>query len=235
MVGKHPTSLGERMSHAARTLQQQADPQSTMDCAVALAVENVPGCDGASISLVHGRRRIDTPACSDESSLRADQLQYELGEGPCLDAIHETDLVHSPRLSEEKRWPTWGIRVEAETAFRSIFAFRLFTHDNIVGAINMYSRSPGAFDAEDRDDGLALAAHIAVAVAAAQEVHHSRVGLESRTVIGQATGMLMERYGMEADRAFAVLNRYSQDRNVKLRAVAEEVVSTRQLPAPQDR
>lgn len=222
--------LSERMADAARELEGGHDPQTTMDAAVRLAASNVRGCDAAAISLVHKRRRIDTPAYTDDSAMHSDKLQYDAGEGPCLDAVWEQRVTHSADLRADERWPTWGPRVADEVGFASILCFQLFTHEDTVGAVNLYSRTLNGFDEQDMDDGLALSAHISVAVAGAQQIEHLTEALDTRTLIGQAVGIVMERYSVDADRAFQVLSRISSHSNVRVRDLAEEIVSTRRIP-----
>jgi transcriptional regulator with GAF, ATPase, and Fis domain len=135
-------------------------------------------------------------------------------------------MVHSPDLAHDKRWPAWGPRVVRETAAESILCFRLFTHRDTLGALNLYSRRRDAYDQDAQDEGRAIAAHVAIAVAACQEVQQLARGMHSHTIIGQATGILMERFDLDAARAFSVLVRLSQDNNVKLREVAAETVAT---------
>lgn len=223
-------SLTERMVAAARELERPHDPQETKETAVKLSVSEISGCDAAALSLIHRHQRIDTTAATDEMARTSDQLQYEIGEGPCLDAIWEASTVHSPDLAADERWLSWGPRVAQETTSRSVLCFRLFTHEGTLGALNLYSSRVHGFDATDRDEGLALAAHIALAVSAAHRISSLGAGLDSRTLIGQAQGIVMERFDVDAPRAFALLSRLSQDGNVKLRALAGEVVETRQLP-----
>jgi transcriptional regulator with GAF, ATPase, and Fis domain len=221
-------SLSERMAEVARQLQDhQSDPEATFDLATKLVHSNVDGCDSAGLSFVHARQRVDTVAATDHMAFDADQLQYELGEGPCLDSIWEEEMVHSPDLAHDQRWPNWGPRVVQETEAESILCFRLFTHQDTMGALNLYSRTRDAFDRDAQDEGRAIAAHVAIAVAASQEVQHLSKGLHSHTIIGQATGILMERFDLDATVAFSVLVRLSQDNNVKLHEVAAETVATR--------
>jgi GAF domain-containing protein len=160
-----------------------------------------------------------------------DRLQFELGEGPCLDAVWEEESVYVPDLLTDPRWPTWGPRVTQKTGARSILSFRLFTVQDTLGALNLYSTRTDGFTADDRTEGLALAAHIAIALAAAQRIDQLGAALDSRTVIAQACGIVMERYDIDAVRAFALLTRLSSTQNVKLRDIASEVVLTRVLPS----
>jgi len=222
--------MSERMAAAARELQDQHDPASTMKIAVALLVQNVEGCEAAGVSLVHGRRRIDTPAASDDLVVIGNQLQSEVGEGPCLDAIWDHETVYVPDLATDSRWPRWGPRLVEATGMRSVLSLRLFTTQDTLGALNMYASRADGFGTSDVTEGLALAAHIAIAVAAAQRIDQLEAALDSRTVIAQACGMLMERFDMDAARAFALLTRLSSSQNVKVRDVAARLVLTRRIP-----
>jgi GAF domain-containing protein len=206
-----------------------------LDKSVGLATELIDGCDAAGVSIVHARKSIDTQAATSALVERGDSLQYELQEGPCLDAIWDQETVFSPHLASDNRWPLWGPRVVDELGVRSMLSFQLFTTEDTLGALNMYSKRPDAFTAEDRIEGLALAAQVAVAVAAAREVEGLNSALTNRTVIGQAQGILMERFDMDADRAFAVLRRLSQSRNIRLHSIAADVVTTRMVPGVGER
>ena len=173
---------------------------------------------------------METPAASDEVAAFADQLQEELGEGPALDTLWDEDTVHVPDLVSDSRWSAWGARLTEETGTRSVVTFRLFTLKNVLGALTMYSEKPDAFDCQDKAEALALAAHIAVAVIAAQQFEQYETALDSRTITAQACGIVMKRYDLDAARAFALLVRLSSTQNVKLRDLAAELVFTRVLP-----
>ncbi len=222
-------SLADQLAVAAREMQGETDPQDTMDVAVRLAVAQIDGAEEAGITLVHGRHSVQTPAVSAEVVEAIDALQIEMDEGPCLEAIREHETVYSPDLQDDRRWPDWGRRVSDQFGIRSMLCFQLFTNENNVGALNLYSSSVDGFDQEDREHGLALAAHTAVAIVAAQEVQQLRGAMDARTTIGQAIGILMERFDITQEQAFSVLTRVSSRQNVKLRLVAKELVTTRQL------
>ncbi len=128
----------------------------------------------------------------------------------------------------------WSRRVVAETGIRSSLSLQLFTDPDAVislGALNLYSPQPRVFDADTRAEAVAFAAHAAIALESAQTEAHLRSGLKSRTVIGQAEGILMERLTITADQAFALLSRLSQQSNVKLRDVARNLVETGEIPS----
>lgn len=227
--------MSERIAAAARALSYERDVQHTLGASVGLATELIAGCDEAGVSLVHRRRVIETPAATSDLVETGDKLQYEFQEGPCLDAIWDQETVYSHDLAAEYRWPTWGPRVVEELGVRSMLCFRLFTTADTLGALNLYSRRAGAFTEEDAIEGLALAAHVAVALVAATEIEGLNAAAVNRTVIGQAQGILMERYDIDSERAFALLRRVSQDTNNRLRGVAAELVRTRKVPGVEDR
>ena len=222
-------AFANQLAEAARSMQGWPSTQQTLDKVVLVATEIIPGCDLVGISVVHPDG-IDTPAGSDEALNRLDELQFVMKEGPCFDALRTQETVHSPELATDPRWPRWGPRVVKELGVHCIASYRLFTTADTLGALNLYSRTANAFDADDLYNGLALAAHVAVALAASQNVEHMEMALTTRTVIGQAEGILMERFDIPPDTAFAVLRRVSQRRNVKLNQVADELVRTRETP-----
>lgn len=224
-----PTSDPSLFATIARLLEAEEDTQATLEQITALATRTV-GCDHASITLLHGRREVETAAASHEVVRKADGLQYDLGEGPCLQAIWSHDTFVVEDMERDPRWPRWG-PTAAELGLRSMLAVRLFTSGTTHGALNLYATEPRKFDADDVALAHVYATHASVALAAARHEDHLRRAIDARHLIGQAQGILMERFDIDADRAFAVLRRYSQDCNIKLRTIAEQVVSGRDLPA----
>jgi GAF domain-containing protein len=218
------------LAAAAREMQEEGSTREAMERAVTLATKILPGCDAAGVCVVYRGERVDTHASSDDSLRQVDLLQHELQEGPCLDALREQEVVQSADLSVDERWPEWGPKVAGRVGLFSIVSYRLFSTDSTLGALNLYSRTRSAFTADDVHDGMALAAHVGVALAAAQEVENLEKAIGGRTVIGQATGILMERFDLGPDRAFGLLGRLSQNKNVKLRQLAEQIVQTRTVP-----
>lgn len=218
-----------QLAEAARSMQEKTSTQEVLDEAVLVATEIIEGCDLAGMSIVNPGG-ITTPAGSGETLKRLDRLQFELREGPCYDALRTHEVVVSRDLGIDERWPTWGPRVAEEIGVRSIVSYRLFSGEHSLGAMNLYSRSRNAFDAEDIQNGGALAAHVAVALAESQNVTHLNTAIDVRTAIGRAEGILMERFELTPTQAFAVLRRASQSHNIKLNRVAEELVRTRLTP-----
>jgi GAF domain-containing protein len=211
----------------ARSLQDEPDLADTLDTLIDYARDCL-SCDNAGIHLVRNRE-IETAAATDEIIRQADKLQTELGEGPCLQAIWDDETFVVNDTAADSRWPTFGPRA-AELGLHSILSVRLRSGEHTIGAINFYCSNVREFDRDDVAMAQIFAQHASIALANAKREEGLRVAIDSRHLIGQAQGILMERFGLTADKAFAVLRRYSQDKNIKLRDLAEEIVSTRQLP-----
>jgi GAF domain-containing protein len=224
----------ERLAAVARDLLNEPSVHGTLQRVVDAAAENLGPKVWASVSLVRQRRDVETPASSDERAARADQLQYELGEGPCLDAIWEQETFRIDDMTADERYPRWSRAVAEETGIRSSLSLQLFTDEEqkSLGGLNLYSPRPHAFDAQTRGEAWAFAAQAAVAVSSARTEENLRSALGTRTLIGQAQGILMERLRITPDQAFGVLSRLSQQSNVKLREVARRLVETGEIPGP---
>ena len=198
-----PGTLLQQLADAARSMQEKTTTQEMLDEAVQVAIEIIEGCDLAGMSIVNPRG-VDTPAGSGDALRRLDSLQFELKEGPCFEALQNQEIVFSRDLANDARWPKWGPRVAKEIGVGSIVSYRLFTTADTLGAMNLYSLHTDAFDTEDIDNGRALAAHVAVALAEAQNVTHLETAINARTAIGRAEGILMERFDLAPAQAFAV-------------------------------
>ena len=214
--------LAETFAEIARTLLAESDTQATLARIVSLAVDTIDGCEHAGISMVTGRT-VTSPASSDEVPAVVDRIQSETGQGPCVDAIREHEVFQTGRLSQDRRWPDFSRRAHAESGIESILSFRLFA-DGTMGALNLYSTQPDAFDDHDVAVGSVFAAHAAVAWSTSQEIQNLQAGMSSRQLIGEATGILMARQDISEQEAFDMLRRASQRLNVKLRLVAEHVI-----------
>lgn len=201
-----------------------------MQAGVDLAVALIPACDHAGITLATGKH-ISAGAASDAVAARADQLQHDLAQGPCRDVArwtHRSQYV--PDLSWEPQWPQWAHQVHEKLGVGSLLSMLIYTHERSFGALNLYADTPDAFTGNDVAIAEDLVAHLAVAVSDGQGIQDRDQGMVTRTVIGQAQGLLMERYRIGPEEAFAFLRRTSQATNRKLVLIAEEFVCTRQLP-----
>lgn len=222
------------LAQAVRELSSEGGPPATLERLVEIAPEFFMHCHYVGVSLVE-RGVIHTPAATTEELRQLDEAQYALGQGPCFEAIRSTPTVLVDDLADDPRWPLWGRAMADQLGIRSSLSFRLFTSaEDSCGALNVYSRHPRAFSHEDVVHGQTIAAMAAVVLAKSINDEHLVQALETRTHIGQATGILMERYDLDAERAFEVLRRISSQTNTKLRDLAVQVVTTRRLPAVSD-
>lgn len=220
--------LVEQLVHLARELAGKESTEQTADALTRLAVQLVGGADEAGLSLLRARGRIETIGPTSALVAYADELQHDLEEGPCVEAVHEGE-IDVPDLASDERWPRWRGAVLGE-GVRSMFCVQLELGDRDIGALNLYALQPDAFSESDKVAARHLAGHAVVAIADVRERTTLRSALATRTVIGQAEGLLMERYQLDADGAFAVLTRFSQHSNVRLVDIAEKLVATRELP-----
>lgn len=221
-----PALFGALRELAALTVDESR-VEETAESVVQVALRTI-GCDHAGLTILGRGGALRSLAPSDPLVEKADNLQHELREGPCVAAAEDCSTYVSHDLAGDPRWPTWG-PLAAGMGLGSLLASRLVVGDRVLGALNLYDEAGREFTAEDRDMAEVFAVHAATALLAVQERENLHAGMDARTVIGQAQGILMERFDIDADHAFSVLRRYSQTRNLKLRVVAEDVVENRVL------
>ncbi len=186
-------------------------------------------CGHAAVVFVHSKQRLETVAATDPAVVDLIDKQMELREGPVLSVLHDGHSVIVDDTHTEARWPAWASTAAAR-GFRSMMAVRLFTSDRTMGTLNLYDSHVDHFSTADLQVAHLLARHAAIAVSRVQTEDNLWRAVDSRKLIGQAQGILMERYALDADHAFEVLRRYSQNGNMKLRDVAQMVVESRRLP-----
>ncbi|CCG02636.1 GAF and ANTAR domain-containing protein [Blastococcus saxobsidens] len=222
--------LGERMSRVARRLQEEhGDVEATLQAIAAAAVGTVPNAEDCGITYVIGRKKVEPRAWTSDLPKGVDSLQERLEQGPCLDAVWEEEVVRVDDVASDERWPEFA-REASDLGVGSMMCFQLFVVGDQLGALNLYARTPGAFDDDSQDIALIFASHAAVALAGAEHESNLRAGLSNRDVIGQAKGILMERHRITADQAFGVLTRVSQEMNRKLVDIARELTDTGAVP-----
>ena len=216
------SDLASRLSDLARELQHEDDADAMLAGIVHAALELIPHAADASISLVLGRRKIISRAASSDLPRQVDALQSETGQGPCLDASYEDRIVSVADLSTEPRWPDFS-RPAFSLGARSMLSFQLFIEGDQLGALNLFGKDVNVFDAESERIGALVAAHAAVALAGSKQVSQLAQALDTRDLIGQAKGILMERFKITAQQAFLLLSRASSEMNIKLHDVAEQL------------
>ncbi len=202
----------------------------TLQQIVDLAVQAIDGCDEAGLCEPGLAAGHTVPTSKRVADL--DELQTALHEGPCIDVLSGEDRVYVHDVADSAVWPTFGPHAVA-AGIRSALAYRLFAGDESFGALQLYARLPGDFNATDRAQGLIFAGHAGVALSLAKqreaEGRHAdnlQLALVYREVIGQAQGILMQRERITAPQAFDLLRKASMNLNVKLRDVAQQLVDT---------
>lgn len=217
--------LADALAQAARDINTRQSLPDVLQRLVETAQNALPGVDHVGISITHRDGRVETLAATDPLVLALDELQYELNEGPCLSAIREHDIVVVNLAEQDPRWPRFMERA-TELGLRSQMGLRLFSEDETLGGLNLYSTQSDTIDPDVVSVAMMFASHIALALGKARLEGNLSAGLQSRQLIGQATGIVMERYGLDQDRAFQYLTRVSQNSNIKLRDVAAELVAS---------
>jgi GAF domain-containing protein len=223
------SEVAASFARISRDLLTRPDGELTFERIAARAVEVIPPCDACSITMRRKRGRTETVASTAEIATACDSLQYELDEGPCVDAVSDDEAYYIDDVANDPRWPNWGPRV-AEVGVGSVLSVRMANDDEVLGALNLYSTKVHAYDSDAVDLALVFASHAATAINNARLVDGLQTALQSRHLIGVAQGILMSQYDMALETAFEVLRRYSSHTNVKLRDVALRVVELRALP-----
>ena len=217
----------------ARALAESTNVDEVVNQLVRFAVQSLR-TDFGGITLINPGKRFETVGATHPTVLQADALQYELGEGPCVDASLRSKSLSSSDLASDPRWPRWG-PMASELGFRSVISAELNARGRRIGAINLYGDATTEFTAEDLETAQLFAYQGSLALSYARSEEGLRQAVDSRTLIGQAQGVLMERFGIGAEQAFAVLRRFSQENGTKLRDIATHVIEERELPTITDR
>lgn len=213
--------LLERAEHLSKALTP-GDLDHTLTRITIAAVEVLPEVDYASMTILHSDGRLETVAPTDELLWGVDAAQYELREGPCYDAAADSVHVVSPYLDGDPRFPRYAATA-VSAGIQAQAGLRLFEAPKSRGALNLYARQPGAFS-DLGALGQLFQHQAAMAIGYAREITNLQEAVRTRGLIGNAVGIVMERYHLTDDRAFAFLTRLSQDGNVKLRVVAEQIL-----------
>ncbi|MET7292958.1 GAF and ANTAR domain-containing protein [Streptomyces griseoloalbus] len=221
-------AFARQMASMARDLLAEQTLDATLEQITCSAVELVDGCDASGI-LVLRRDRVSSLAPTEQLVTDSDRLQESLREGPCFDAARPDTserVFRIPDFTEDsERWPHFVPRCR-ELGVGSMMGFLLYTREEELGALNMYSRKPGAFTEDSETAGWLLASHAAVAFSSAQSDAQLQEALATRHTIGEAMGILMGRHHITEDQAFEILRTQSQRTNTKLREVARRVCET---------
>lgn len=233
----------ERISQLARTVHGTPSggvkaPSEVLEEVTEAAVKLLDGVDHAAITLVRrtsARRHpefLESTAATGTVPRLFDELQHEHGEGPCFDAIWSHQTVHIADVASECRWPRLMVAVRELTPIRSVLSIQLYIDGQELGALNMFSDNAGGIgeDAEFEEQAINLATHAAIALSSARRGEQFRSALASRDLIGQAKGVLMERFDVDAIAAFRMLRTLSQEMNMPVLELARRVTFRESSP-----
>lgn len=221
---EYAEALRQAMTELTAQFAHPTEIDVTLRRVTASCVDLIDGAECADVLLISGPDLVRSVAATSQLAVDIDDLQQHFGEGPCLDAAVGESMVFCNDLREDERWPRFGAAA-VEVGVRSLLSFQLYTHDARMGALNLFALQPDAFTVERQAVGAMLATHAAVALIADDERLQFQSALASRDIIGQAKGMIMERFDTDAVRAFELLTRLSQNSNTRVAVIAEEIVS----------
>ncbi len=220
--------LDNDLAQFAREANRAQDVPQTAVQIVSFA-RQVVGTAHAGITLNQRNGRFTSIGVTDPVVDEADRLQYELREGPCVESTEQAHILLSLDTGRDPRWPRWGPAAR-DLGLVSVLSAQLRARGRRIGGLNLYGEAPRQFGGDDAAIAHLFAIHAAVALASALEEENLHAALTTRNQIGQAQGILMERFGLTDDQAFATLRRYSQSTNTKLHLVAQTLIATGSLP-----
>jgi GAF domain-containing protein len=214
------------MAELARDLAVPLSVDDVLTGVTRTVLEVIPGADAAGFLLFTKAGKYETAAATSDVMFELDRLQVKYGEGPCVEAAIDELIVRTDDFQREQRWPHYSAEV-LTLGLRSALSFKLYTSRRNAGALNIFAHEPNAFGPDDEAVGSVLAAHAAAAIMASRQGEQLQSALSSRDLIGQAKGVIMERFNVDAVRAFEMLRELSQSANVKLVDIATQVIETR--------
>jgi GAF domain-containing protein len=217
--------IAAALAEAARTINSPRSLDETLDTIVTTARRSVTGIEHVGVSVVLRGGRFETRAGTDPLVWELDRLQDELQEGPGFCAVRSQPVVVLEHADRDPRWPRY-LPQAVERGLRAQLSLRLHTDGETLGGLNLYSTASPVIAEETLHAAELFAAHAALAMGRARTEEQLNSAIGTRKTIGQAIGILMERYQLTEDRAFAFLTRASSTSNIKLRDVAQELVDT---------
>lgn len=230
-LGERYGDLVESLTDLARTLTETESVRDTLQSILALALRSIPGCHGASITVLDDKEQPSTIAATDEKTFELDRRQYLMYDGPCVDAARRQQVNRWNLRETEQQWPEFTHLAE-EMGLHSYLSAGLGLARRRLGALNLSSRDPDGFSQLDEDVISLFTVPAAAAIVAVGRYVEARdlatqleQALQSRAMIDHAIGIIMAESRCDADQAFAILSRASNNRNIKLRDLATEIVT----------
>ena len=231
-----PANATDALERLGRLSLRELSMDSLLQTVAELSRTVMPGNPETSVLLLV-RDRPTTVVHTGELALDLDERQYERGHGPCLNAARTGEMTEIPDTRTESRWPDYARRAAERGNLSSLSIPLIIDADQqVTGALNVYAREVRAFDEDSRAAGARFGPYAAVAAgnlyayqAARDMADNLQLALESRAVIDQAKGVLVERYKLTPDQAFQLLATASMAANRKVRDIADHLVHTGEL------
>lgn len=225
---------GDRLGLAEELAEEtrRGIAKKDLTAALALVVDLAVGAGLADMAGVAQRLpggALETTAPTNELVTTADKLQYELHEGPCVDASYTAEILFSEDVSVDRRWPRWGPQAAA-LGIGSIMSVQLYIDAEALGALNLYSLGTRTYSPAVMETARLVGTHASIALAHFRGTEHLLKAIDARHMVGMAQGIVMERYKLGSEQAFAFLQRVSQQTNQKLHLIASEIVRTGKIP-----
>ncbi|OBI85077.1 GAF and ANTAR domain-containing protein [Mycobacterium sp. 1245805.9] len=198
-------------------------------------VRHMPGCQYAGMTLAERGNTVTSVVATHRYAAVLDTIQDRRGEGPCLSAAWRHHMMYVDDLNVDERWPGYQRDALEATPIRSIVSYELFDDDKSMAALNFYAEHPHAFSDESLEIGDIFATHVALAWSMMRRQDQFRSALASRDTIGQAKGVIMERFNLDAVEAFELLTRLSQQSNTKLIDIAKALIDSEHPLKPRHR
>lgn len=225
-----PDESIERFARVAKLLRTQRTLPAKLETVVSIAKRTLPDCDAAGISLLIDGQPT-TSAVSDRLAVEIDLVQYETGQGPCLAAISDSNVVRIDILERDSRFSRFAPGALAQD-INSVLSLPLIAGDQVVGALNLYSRSPNAFDARTEQAAQPLADHAAEVVGTSPLYAYSLEmvdglveSLENQAIIAQATGIIMATEQRTSEEALGRVRTLALESGESMRTVAGWVIA----------
>lgn len=228
--------ISSELARLARTIQSQQvmdlDSDRLLLEVTQTAAQLLPGVAHGGVTLVVNRRRrtVETVAATGSVPRTLARLQEEIQQGPSLESVWNLCTVRVDDYETETRWPDFVAAVVAQTPVRSSLSIQLYTNETELGTLNLYAETAAVFIPEVEDIALALAAQAAVGLASARRGDELQSALASRDIIGQAKGIVMERFNVPSNAAFSMLTKLSQESNTPLYELARKLVFVEHPP-----
>jgi transcriptional regulator with GAF, ATPase, and Fis domain len=211
----------------------QADVGRTVDKILGTAAALTPAAE-VGVFRLHDERRVEIAGTSGARARRADELQLDYGEGPCLSAALGRKVCLLNDTHDDDRWTRWSATV-AELGWRSVLSLPLALREAGIGALNLYATQPRSFRDEDVERAQVFARHASVALGVRITEERLKQAMADQHVLGQAKGILMERYGLSRERAQTVIEQHATTTGLLLSEVSQLIIETRRLPTKSER